>query len=146
MGGDKNYYSERITSEALNVAVETPTEVVSIPEFPDTLDDSMFNTWVNLWSYDYITEHFYDVVVDYCKVQYLSNEASKEVDIVGFVSTGSLGQTVVSPEFNVFDRLQARLTSLRNQLGLSPQAATKINLNMAEANKDRYAEWLKNKE
>lgn len=116
---------------------EKPKELgeVYFPDFPvDRLPAESRNTWNQVWSFGQgvYNRSDEDAIIDYCRLVDLSDRAFDKIQINGFLTEGSKGQLVVSPEFKTYKEIQTMLTTARDRLGLSPRAGAEIGLTKAQ--------------
>lgn len=101
------------------------------PPFPSSLlPERLENFWDEIWEYGkgVYTLSSKGAIIDYCRLVDLSDKAYEKIQINGFISEGSNGQEVISPEFKAYKEIQTMLTTARDRLGLSPRSAAEIGL------------------
>ena len=105
-----------------------------MPDPPSGLGPFGVRLWTEIWTLGAGVYQPTDlqVIARYCSLSERRHTLLGIVEVDGWLTTGSTGQTVVHPAARMVADIEGRLTTLEDRLGLNPEARMRLGITAVE--------------
>ena len=124
-----------------------PHAPVAVPSPPKSFNALGRRLWSEIWEAGRTTYQQTDahVIERYVSLLVRRRELLDLVELEGWLSVGSTGQTVIHPAAKLLQDIETKLVPLEDRLGLNPESRLRLGISSVES-QSKLATFLQQKE